>query len=322
MTSFKHLLRGNYAPLTNRMSFIKTDIDTAVSTYQNWLTERKYVVREINGGLEDCLEALLPSPYPSKILFVETASQWTAMFKNDLGESYEGENVAKRALVYNVKISCYPNDYQARVNDWGGGYLSVFNPGRESDMERHIWLHQGDSSWEFDQRGEPYPFEDTAPYNSKFARDRFTPLQLENICKNFGIDAFNESYYKPQGKRALIVEHVRERYENEDSEGLAELRKKNGCDMFDESGGKTKYWYIPEVRMLSYSFDVHERNVVLLGELNKLEYFRVDQWGLIPSPTDIEEIRTFLSSVKPTSEKTKAQCKRTLKALDVLASWK
>jgi hypothetical protein len=79
--------------------------------------------------------------------------------------------------------------------------------------------------WEFDNYGEPLPFEDVEKYKEKFARNRFTPEMLDTYLNECGIDFFNEDFYMPHGSKAYIIEQVRLPFENEVPMSLEEMRK-------------------------------------------------------------------------------------------------
>jgi hypothetical protein len=79
--------------------------------------------------------------------------------------------------------------------------------------------------WEFDNHGEPFPFEDLKKYKEKLARNRFTPEMLDKYLKEFGREFFNEDFYMPQGSKAYIIERITPPCENEMPVSLEEMRK-------------------------------------------------------------------------------------------------
>jgi len=61
------------------------------------------------------------------------------------------------------------------------------------------------SNWSFDAFGEPFDFERTDRYQEIRKRDRFTPEMLDDYLRNFGIRAFDESFYHDSNCVAYLV---------------------------------------------------------------------------------------------------------------------
>ena len=61
------------------------------------------------------------------------------------------------------------------------------------------------SSWSFDAFGEPFDFEQTKRYQERRKRDRFTPELLDQYLRNFGIAAFDESFYRNSNCAAYLI---------------------------------------------------------------------------------------------------------------------
>ena len=224
--SIKFLFNAQYAPLTDTMSFIKTPIDDAIKAYEQWtanqvkpITKRK---TEFSGNFEQLLLKSLPFTYPWRDVFFEAKNGWTGHYTNLNTITYAANNVARLLNVTMIYIAAWASKYKRIVNGWGGGVFSFYNG---ENLIRHMMLSDQDG-WDFDNYGEPFPFEDVEKYKEKFARNRFTPEMLDKYLKEFGIDFFNEDFYMPYGSKAYIMEHVRPPFENEVPMSLRDMRKR------------------------------------------------------------------------------------------------
>jgi hypothetical protein len=224
----RFLFNGKYAPITDGMAFIDAPINEIVIAYYQWVKEyltpkERYQV-EYKGNFENLLQKSLPFGYPWKDIFFETNSKWTGFYQN-IGRTEIGHAsvVGKYANAQVIGAEAWTSKYKRVVNGWGGGAFYLFK-GR--DLLRHMMLSDQDG-WEFDNYGEPLPFEDVEKYKEKFARNRFTPEMLDKYLKEFGIDFFNEDFYMPPGSKAYIIEQVRPPYnENDKPMSLEEMRKR------------------------------------------------------------------------------------------------
>lgn len=320
MKEIDHLFKGRYSPVTHHISFFDLAIKEAIKTFcttRNSGEKYKIKVRRVRGNFENCLDKLLPFGYPEKIIFLETTSRWTAAITNQQNGVLGLHNIGRLKMCDYIKVDCKFNNFQKRVNNWGGGSISVFRKGN-SMFERHLWMHMGERKWEFIQSGDPYDFEDTEIFESRFDRDKFTMSQLNKICKAFNIDYFNEEFYKPKWKRAYLVEIHRDRYENEKSyNNWSDLKKKFGCNMYDEYGERTKFFYVPEINMLEYAVEFLEKNWNLTEQIRKLNFYKVGGWHL-PNSDEILEIEQFINSINLTNDKAIAQLKLTKNALKII----
>jgi hypothetical protein len=72
-----------------------------------------------------------------------------------------------------------------------------------SNSQRSIWVAHDSSKWDFGQTGTPLDCEDTAKYQSKNIRERFTSTELIACCESLGIRPFEEDFY---AERAMLLE--------------------------------------------------------------------------------------------------------------------
>lgn len=66
------------------------------------------------------------------------------------------------------------------------------------NSERAVWLANDGGKWKFGTSGDVQSFEQTERYNEQRLIDRFTCGMLEDYCKAFGINLFEESFYGPE----------------------------------------------------------------------------------------------------------------------------
>lgn len=224
----RFLFNGKYAPLTDGIAFIDAPIEDVVKGRIKWAEETNFSpvfhkVIEVNSGFEDLLIKSLPFFYPAKQIFFETRSKWIGFIENNFRtEVHHAAVIARYAGgEKNVAGEAWLSNYGKTINGWGGGTFSYMEKGR---FIRHLMLSDQDR-WQFDQSGEPFPFEDLEKYKEKFARNRFTPEMLDKYLKEFGIDFFNEDFYMPPGSKAYIIEEVRPPYPNEKPISLEARRK-------------------------------------------------------------------------------------------------
>ena len=218
---------GRYAPLMERVSFIKAPIHIAMQAFLEWYTsDRKpLTTHAFQGNFEDLLLRVLPFNEPYQLVFVPTTNGWTAAFTNS--ELAEGPNfgiVSKFLNCEVVWIQAILKDYDIQVNGWGGGTIEFIDKG---ECKRIVSLLY-DERWDFSTWGDPLPFETPAYYTARYARNRFTPQILQEYAQAVGIDFFNEHYYLPQGTTAYVLEHHYTTKRNPIS--LEEARKARGLD--------------------------------------------------------------------------------------------
>lgn len=223
----KFLFDGKYAPLTDGIAFIDAPIDDVLEGFLKWVEEKLSCkdrkVINLTAGFEKVIERSLPFLYPAKELFFETKSKWTGFIQNNRRTEIGHAQVIARYTSGNSVVAgeAWLSNYGRLVNGWGGGTFHYFH---KDELKRYLMLSDQDR-WEFDQSGEPFPFEDLERYKEKYARNRFTPEMLDKYLKEFGIDFFNEDFYMPPGSKAYIVEQIRDPYPNEKPISLEERRK-------------------------------------------------------------------------------------------------
>ena len=199
------LLGDECSPTTDEIGFIELPVrEAAEIVAKGW---RKTVPVRLSfheGTLKENLYRLLPltSLDASRSMFVQTSSRWTAYFDNGWrGTDAWGVigNLA-RHRTRGMKVVVDPESFGGvrRLVDSPSVIWEVFGP-KQTDflnvVRKVSVIDQGAGHWEFEQVGQPFPFEDLARYSAKPTKDRFTVDILLEYLKHFDIDLFNENFY-------------------------------------------------------------------------------------------------------------------------------
>jgi len=223
----KLLFNGKYAPLTDEISFIKTNVDDAVKAFEQWTATSYEPILQQKTKFFETFEQLLieslPFIYPYLSIFFEAKNGWIGHYGNYYNRTNEARNVARILNVPNIEVTAWPSVRGRIVNGWGGGMFHCLFGG---EQRRCIMLSEQENGWDFLNQGKPFPFEDVEKYKEKFARNRFTPEMLDKYLKELDIDFFNEDFYMPYGSKAYIIEQVRPPWNEDDKPiSLEEMRR-------------------------------------------------------------------------------------------------
>jgi hypothetical protein len=209
-----------YAPTTNIMAFLEAPYDKLVDCIAQWERKRdKYrevpVQKiEIGGTWEQRLNSLLPLTLHSpKAMISETQSPWCVYVDNgmqgtDLNSDprYLCKTLGIREVSV-VMVKDIPNDQPGSTQFVYMDGTRAEKIGTPTDYYykipgRYVLAHR-ESRWEFEEWGEPFPFEEMEQYQARRIKDRLTPEMVERYCSHFGIDLFNPDFYSG---RACIFE--------------------------------------------------------------------------------------------------------------------
>jgi hypothetical protein len=207
------LLDDAFAPITSEFGFVETDLETLA----DWWMDRQESIQRTQGVSFRCVNAdgplaqqlsrLLPltSVERRRWLLIPTGSGWTAVFDN----GWRGGDAAGLSLSAK-KLGCRAVRVVA-VPDGGGQcgarIFELYGPA-ETDFlnyQRTISVANDGGRWRLDRGGTPLPAEDSSWFASRMVKDRFRVEHLAALLGTFGLDAFNESFYRPIGK--LIEKH-------------------------------------------------------------------------------------------------------------------
>ena len=233
------LYEDKLAPMTSELGFLECDFETVVREYKEWGIEIKKprrIVREVFGNLGDVLQSLLPLTCGEerRILFIPTQSNWVAYFDN----GHQGSEISarigylyKRLQCRGIRACCIPHTLHGKGREakgrYGGTIFTVFSPHAEHQLgyERVLHVMNDGGPWDFENFGKPYDFEDVERYKARRIRDRFTPEMLRDYLLHFGIDAFNEDFYKTTPEHpAVLFEKLTPQYPQVKEYTLEEAR--------------------------------------------------------------------------------------------------
>lgn len=238
----KFLFESKFAPLTNHVGFIEADIDNILLGFKDWfhwLNQTcsdivEYEIHDFSGSLEDCLKqigTLLPYDV-NKRLLMQTKGKWIAYVDNySFGSEINNfKVVAKRINERYIGIRAWEQNFgkQPNANGWGGGDFIYSNPA--TGQYRSVGLRYELTKWEFDQYGDPLPFEELEVYKAKPIKNRLTPEMVDRYAKQFGIDFFNEDFYMPPGSKAYLIETSSKYLDTVETLTLEENRKRLGLE--------------------------------------------------------------------------------------------
>jgi hypothetical protein len=166
---------------------------------------------DVSGTLREALQSLLPLTAVGQLqLVIPTNSEWCAYFRNGLTGNdalSAGKLLSEFAGCEAVMIRASERlsakaEAAGYMPSLGGLGLVHWRAGQE---ERHVILHY-ESRWEFYERGEPLPFENTDAYRSPRRTDRLTFEQVEAAAAWFGLRPFDEAFYCPTGTTCTLFE--------------------------------------------------------------------------------------------------------------------
>jgi hypothetical protein len=218
------LLDDALAPITSQIGFVEMDAGGASGWFQNWEAfvqqERGVRVdrREVSGNLSTILRTLEPltSLEPRRFLFVPTTGSWTAYFDNGW-RGTDGavlSHVAQELRCRALRVVAVPDSMGTRASRlkkgrYGATTLEIYGPERTHFLNyiRSISSTNDGGRWAFVQTGKPQPFEDLSAYQAHSIQKRFPLVLLASYLNALGVNAFDDSFYAPQGKAFLIERH-------------------------------------------------------------------------------------------------------------------
>jgi hypothetical protein len=233
------LFNDSLFPITSTIGFIEADCRAAANCYLQWQIPlkrswgRRVTNKSVNGDLLSVLLQLTPlrKTEPSRMLFVPTASKWTAYFDNFItgADTFPVlSQLTGELKCLGVRATAVPHTYRgkgpAAMGRYGAAAIDIFDPVHGRPPLRYLRsiaaLNDG-GRWKFDLSGAQQPFEEPAYYEEKHKRDRFPPMLLDRYLRALGIRAFDPDFYMPAGAEAALVE---ETYPGDAPENYVDLK--------------------------------------------------------------------------------------------------
>ncbi len=240
----KALLDGRYRPITGTIGLVECSAKCAAEAFHKWQCQfynrdgRELHIQPFQTpNLETAFDALLPLVTRSnRWLFLDTTSAWCAYFenwRNGTDPTPIAPLAGKRCGCRGIRATSVPNIPMKKVGDeWFGKYgaeiLEVYWSGwtEMGNTERAICAMNDGGRWSFDTYGEPYDFENTEAYGARRKRDRFTHNMLNSYLRHFGIEAYDESFYRPDGRCSGFLLSVQGApFPNQQEYSLADLQR-------------------------------------------------------------------------------------------------
>lgn len=216
----KLLFDNALAPLTYHIGFLQVGVEQLVAAYAEWMEQmvavnmeikNSHTQRQVTGSLYDVLQILPPlTELRTKIVFVPTNSNWTAIFENFwIGDIRPRVAHLTRTIgCRGINMMAIPVAIDERAGNWRTLGIQVFGPKPNSisNMERVIGIVRDNNRLSLVSNGTPFPFERLDQYQEKRVKDRFTQELLEQYMAEFGLFPFDESFYLPAGGGPAILD--------------------------------------------------------------------------------------------------------------------
>lgn len=143
------------------------------------------------GVIGDVLNALYPRTVPiaTKYLFWPLDEAWTLYFDNGANGTDAGPPKVLASRLHTEAIRVVMADEivdpaTKRLKQYGATILECHFNGIE---RRHIFAANDGGKWKFGQSGEPFSFENTAAYDARPIKARFTHAMLMAYLKELGV---------------------------------------------------------------------------------------------------------------------------------------
>jgi hypothetical protein len=238
------LFGDSLAPITSTVGFLEVPSDTAVEAFLFWQS-RIYqrlgislAVKNIEGDLKSVLLQLLPltSVQRRRLLFIPTASGWTAFFDN----GWRGTDAAApmsylagQLKCRGIRVVAVPHTMREASRTAKGRYgatiLEVY--GTDGKTVRSICAANDGGKWVFYQSGQPFLFERTERYKERRVKDRFTFELLDEYLRGIGVCAFDPEFYLAESSDpAQLISKIGPLAPSVKEYTLAEARKGSRLD--------------------------------------------------------------------------------------------
>jgi hypothetical protein len=123
-----------------------------------------------------------------RAFLIPVGTCWTGYFDNDVNE-YMSTTIP---WAFTRLLGC--DTYGFSDHGERGIQFRAFLTGEPDPIERAVMVYEEDG-WQFEQRGEPLPFEDTEAYSRPLKRERLTEELLRTYGAALGIPFWDASAY-------------------------------------------------------------------------------------------------------------------------------
>ena len=163
-------------------------------------------------------------------LLMETKAGWTAYFNNS--NLVDGNRQLVRDVSAELHVKAiYVKEQENTEQRFGAFVFQFHDDGRRLRIIENTIQDRG---WDFDQGGEPLPFENTAQYAARKKADRFNRQMLRAYLRELGLRPFDDDFYVVDREHpARLISRIDrdERLKSRiQSVSLSEVRAKDGLD--------------------------------------------------------------------------------------------
>lgn len=189
-------------PVTSDYGLLKCSFDKLCHEFEKWSREihLRRKKKFLTTSLEDSFQSLEKlTPLYSKTLFVQTQSEWIAVFQNGIRGSDPVSIIGALSRSLNttgMRVCATPDEQMFPATIWevydteaNGGALPL-------GYRRTLYVSNDGGRWVFGQSGDPFDFEDISRYSEKMKKKRFDRNLLEEYLSNFGISPFEDEFFK------------------------------------------------------------------------------------------------------------------------------
>jgi hypothetical protein len=198
MTMDQDFFVRRYAPVTTHMAFFRMPVEE----FAGIVYERKKISRgsrgpvrchEAQGPLPSRLESLLPLTCPNTKILLARHGEWTAYIPNGWPQGGDiGTDAGYLGSTLNIRVVTVTLVKDVPDGQPGSTQFVVQDGGK---TRRAVVAHK-ESRWEFEEYGEPFPFEHLEKYGERRIKDRLSFEMVGEYCGHLGIRLYDPDAYE------------------------------------------------------------------------------------------------------------------------------
>jgi hypothetical protein len=198
-----------WSPVTQDFGLVRGPLAEVAEAYRSLFDPPPLRLDLPAGGAAEAFQALPPLTHAmSRALFLATASDWVAFFRNGTQGSdpfMPMWHLARRHGYLSMRVCCMPQGAR-----WPAVIWEVYAPpglGGDADgRRRSIAASHDGGRWTFHESGDRFAFERHEAYGLPRKRDRFTRAMLLDYLREFGIPGLDDGLFaEPAAGRAILV---------------------------------------------------------------------------------------------------------------------
>ena len=193
---------GKHPKCSTALCLFEIDFQTFTKNFCEWWSElgNQYDCFRING--QSWLEFFEQyDVFNPRYIITPTRAKWVVFFDNSVGGFIHWSvfrHMAERLKIRSVGILIDDNEVALTQNrPYGTQFMYADDRGQEP-IDRTISLIRDGKKWEFDQCGDPLPFEKTELYFNRKKADRLSTALISEYLACLGIDSESEDFLIPE----------------------------------------------------------------------------------------------------------------------------